>query len=159
MMSLEMWGPAADAALPLRDVHLSAAPAWWPLAPGWWFVLVAVSLLLGLGVWRWRHWRRRQTLLRAFDNALQQAASAPEQVAVMSEWLRRAARYIDPEADRLVGEAWLQFLDRDLKPPVFTGESGRLLLEGAFRPQLEQQAVNTLRGHVRRRFRQWVDSV
>ncbi len=33
--------------IPLRDLRLPETIGWWPLAPGWWFVIVL--LLVGLG--------------------------------------------------------------------------------------------------------------
>lgn len=39
--------------LELRDIHLPAPVSWWPLAPGWWLLLVALLLaVLGLVLWR-----------------------------------------------------------------------------------------------------------
>ena len=49
----------------------------------------------------------RANVARCSMQALARAASPPAQVAAMSELLRRAARRIDPQADRLQGEAWL----------------------------------------------------
>ena len=36
----------------LRDIHLAGEPSWWPLAPGWWIVIV-LSLLALYFSWKW----------------------------------------------------------------------------------------------------------
>lgn len=146
-----------DPTLVLRDIHPSPPPSWWPPAPGWW--LVAAILLLGLAVWTWRVRRRRSHRARVaalFDDALATAGSAPRAVAAMSELLRRAARRHEPDADRLQGEAWLALLDRDQQPPRFNTPEGRLLLDGAFRPELDMADVEALRRIARARFIAWM---
>lgn len=146
-----------DAPLVLRDIHPSVAPSWWPPAPGWW--LVAVALLLAVGVWVWRSQRRRRHRLRVaalFDDALANTSTAPQAVAAMSELLRRAARVRDPLADRLQGDAWLALLDRGLKQPQFDTPEGRLLLDGAFRSDVEPPDVEALRRLARARFIAWM---
>ena len=45
-------------AIPLRDLHLPDAIGWWPLAPGWWGVLVILAV--GLAYTTWRLYRRWQ---------------------------------------------------------------------------------------------------
>ena len=32
--------------LPLKDIHLPEAIGWWPLAPGWWILLLLIGLLI-----------------------------------------------------------------------------------------------------------------
>ncbi|MGW8275691.1 DUF4381 family protein [Xanthomonas axonopodis] len=120
--------------LPLRDVHLPPPPSWWPLAPGWWLVIAVVVLVVGSAwVWRWRRRRRQRRWLAAFDAELARATTPAQRLAAVSVLLRRAARRVDPQADRLQGEAWLQFLDgRKRKEPVFSQGPGRAVLEGGF---------------------------
>lgn len=143
--------------LQLKDVHPGVAPDWWPPAPGWWLLLgIVLVLALWLGRW-WLHRHRRQReLARYFDETLARAASPPAQVAAMSELLRRAARRIDPQADRLQGEAWLAFLDAGLKPPAFLHGPGALLVDGVFRPAVDPVAVEALRVIARKRYLQWM---
>ena len=123
----------ALATLVLRDVHVPASPSWWPLAPGWWLVVAAVLLVaVGVVAWRVHRHRRRQAWLRWFD-AAGKAGTPADQVAAMSERLRRAARRLDPAADRLEGEAWLAFLDGRQGGHAFSQGPGRLLLDGGYR--------------------------
>ncbi len=149
--------PQPAPTLQLKDVHPGIAPDWWPPAPGWWLLLgIVLVLTLWLGRWWSRRRRRQRELARYFDEALALAASPPAQVAAMSELLRRAARRIDPQADRLQGEAWLAFLDAGLKPPAFLHGPGALLVDGAFRPAVDPAAVEALRVVARRRYLQWM---
>ena len=162
------------ATLVLRDIHQTPAPPWWPPAPGWW--LLAAIVLLAVVGWSWfaaRRRRYRRSVAAVFDDALRAAPDAAAEVAAMSELLRRAARRRDPSADRLQGEAWLQFLDApplaaklkaqespraesDSKPQVFTQGPGRLLLEGGYRREVDPAQVTELRPLVRARFLEWM---
>lgn len=145
------------AALVLRDIHTPPAPPWWPPAPGWW-MLAAGVLLLTLAAWRWRRHRlrHRRGVERLFDEAMADARSPAERIARMSELLRRAARRRDPRADRLQGEAWRAFLDAGARTPLFDGALGELLLEGAYRPRADDDAVDRLQAAVRARFLEWM---
>ena len=144
--------------LVLRDIHVATAPPWWPPAPGWWIlaglVLVVAALLLFLA---WRRRQRRRAVARLFDDAIAKAQTPAEQVAAMSELLRRAARRIDPEADRLQGDDWLAFLDRGLQQPVFAAGAGAVLRDGAFRRDLGDAEIAGLRHVVRARFLAWME--
>ena len=143
--------------LPLRDVHLPPAPPLWPPAPGWWMVAGGVLLaLVVLCLWRWRKRRRRRAIELAFDQRLARAASPSEEVAALSELLRRAARRVDSGADRYEGEHWLAFLDNGAREPLFAGDCGRLLLEGGFRRDVSADAVQRLRQRARTRYLEWM---
>lgn len=142
--------------LVLRDLHLSTAPSWWPPAPGWWFVagalLVLAACVLGL---RLRRQRRRRRLLALFDSETS-GTDANATVAAISSLLRRAARRVDPGADRLDGQPWLDFLDQGRETRRFEGARGALLLEGTYRPGLDPDEVADLRAAARERFIEWM---
>ncbi|MGO1071960.1 DUF4381 domain-containing protein [Lysobacter sp. CA199] len=145
------------APLVLRDVHLPAAPSWWPLALGWWAVIGAVAIVaLAAYLWYRRRTKRRREIAQVFDRALAQADTPAAQVAAMSELLRRAARRRDSQADRLQGEQWLEFLDRGSKRRDFADGGGRLLLDGGYRPRVDPAQAAALREIARRRFLQWM---
>lgn len=146
---------AAQATLVLRDIHQPPAPPWWPPAPGWWWLaafIVVVSV-----VWaalRLRRRRRRAARAAVFDAALAAANTPSEAIAAMSELLRRAARQRDPSADRLHGDAWLEWLDGNERLRPFSTGPGRLLLDGGFRPDVDAAQVAALRPIAHARFLQ-----
>lgn len=143
--------------LPLRDVHEPAAPPWWPPAPGWWIVFgVLLAVVAVLVWWRWRRARRLRLAARLFDDTVAAADTPARKVAAISELLRRAARRRDPAADTLDGDDWLRLLDSGLPQPVFAEGPGALLLDGAFRPAVDGDAVDALRVAARARFLDWM---
>ena len=147
----------ADPALVLRDIHVPPPPPWWPPAPGWWalgaLLLVAVSIL---GWLAWRRRARRRALQRTFDDAMAAAPDAAARIAAMSELLRRAAIRRNPRAATLHGEAWLEMLDAGAKQALFADDDGRLLLEGGFRPDVDEAATSRLQARARQRFLEWM---
>jgi len=139
------------ATLVLRDVHVPASPSFWPPAPGWWVVFAIFALsVAGIAAWRFAVRRRRRRWQHWFD-AASEAYSAADQVAAMSERLRRAARRVDPAADRLEGEAWLQFLD-GRRGQAFSQGPGRLLLDGGYRRDVPPAELAAATAVARARF-------
>ena len=143
--------------LPLRDIHQPPAPPWWPPAPGWWWLVAVLLVLLAFAAWWWlRGRRRRAAIVRLFDERVDAAATPVERVAAMSELLRRAARRRDPAADRLQGDAWLAFLDGDTQAASangpFSAGAGRVLLDGGFRREIDDDAAAALLPLARRRY-------
>lgn len=146
-----------NASLVLRDIHQPPAPSWWPPAPGWW--VVAALLLVAIAIPSWRTWRRRQrraAFARVFDAAVDAADTPAARVAAISELLRRAARRIDPSADKLAGEDWLRFVDAG--HGGFVEGAGALLRDGAFRASVDEERVAALRTLARSRFLEWMDA-
>ena len=135
----------------LRDVHVPAAPSLWPPAPGWWLLAAAVLILSAIIGWtRWRRLRRMRAWQAMFDEACGKASPA-EQVAAISELLRRAARQVDARADKLQGDEWLRFLDGKTRSDFSEGP-GRLLLEGGYRRMVDAGELASSRDLARARF-------
>ncbi|MFT4257297.1 MAG: DUF4381 family protein [Pseudoxanthomonas sp.] len=151
MISTVMSAAMQAGELPLRDVHLPAAPPLWPPAPGWW-ILFGVLLLIALAIAAIanRRRRRRRAWKALFDEAVD-VPQAERRIAAMSELLRRVARKVDARADTLEDEAWLRFLDGD-KQRDFSQGIGRLLLDGAYRRDVDDAAVARLLPLARARF-------
>ncbi|MEO5629512.1 MAG: DUF4381 domain-containing protein [Thermomonas sp.] len=146
-----------SAPLALRDVHAGMAPSLWPPAPGWWMLSAALLVVVSaLAWWRWRKRRRHAEILRMFDAAIDRAATPSQQIAAMSELLRRAARRQNPAADRMQGDVWLGFLDEGMPKPVFLSGAGALLLEGGFRADVSTEQATALRALARERYLRWM---
>jgi len=147
----------ASDALVLRDIHQPMAPSLWPPAPGWWLVMAVIAFALAALAWiRWRRHAQRRAYARLFDTMVEHADAPSEKVAAMSELLRRAARRIDPAADKLVGDDWLDFLDHGLEQPVFAAGAGAVLRDGAYRRDISPLEVVALHSIVRARFLDWM---
>ncbi len=143
--------------LPLHDIHPGIAPSWWPPAPGWWMVAAIILMVAAVLAGWWLRRRRQQwALLNLFDEAIDGAETQAQQVAAMSELLRRAARRRDPGADRLEGDKWLQFLDDGLPGHPFTNGAGALLRDGGFRADVAEGDVAALRILARQRYLSWM---
>lgn len=146
--------------LPLKDIYLPPAPGIWPLAPGWWAVLV-LACLVGFvgGRWLWRRYRRRvyrRQLDTLFVRALATTVEPSARLAIVSQLLRRAARAASGDAaGQLTGEHWLQFLDGDDPGKPFTQGPGRALLTGPFQAKAASAlAIDALAPIARQRFMQ-----
>ncbi len=129
-------------AIPLRGLHLPDAVGWWPLAPGWWLLgaLLAVGCgLLVRSLLRHRaHAAARRRALRQLEESRSAYAYHGNPVtlgAEISELLRRTMLAYAPRAEvaGLTGDAWLEWLDRDLDQPLFREGAGRSLLDLPYR--------------------------
>ena len=143
--------------LVLRDVHAAAATPWWPPAPGWWLVFAAIGIDIAVyAFFAQRRRARRRAITRLFDDTLAGAPTPTAQIAAMSELLRRAARARNPAADRYAGQAWRDYLDAGAKQRLFDDATGALLIDGAFRRDVDADTVATLRDRARRRYLEWM---
>ena len=116
-----------------------------------------MAVLLALAaVWWMRRRRLESAVARLFDEAIDRAETPAEQVAAMSQLLRRAARRRDPGADRLDADAWLDFLDDGLAGQPFRTGAGKLLGDGGFRAEVAQAEVAALRPLARQRYLSWM---
>lgn len=144
--------------LPLRDIHLPDPIGWWPMAPGWWLLLISVLGLLITAVWLWRALTRQslKKIARRELNTLQERydLSAADKVRQLSILLRRISISAYPRAEvaSLTGNAWLGFLENHLKDRRFLQGPGRLLAEAPYRPVQEIDL-----GPLFRLCREWIE--
>lgn len=122
--------------IPLRDLHLPEMVGWWPLAPGWWFLIALASagvlylLYKQYLKWRWNAARRVALAeLARLRQAYEQGTDALVLAKALSELLRRSMLAYAPrgEVAGLTGPGWLEWLDRGLDDRPFTTGSGRNL--------------------------------
>jgi hypothetical protein len=122
--------------LPLRDLHLPHAISWWPLAPGWWFLIALAAAGLGYLLFRaykkWRWNTARRVALRELARVRGEFASGMDAVTLaieLSELLRRTMLAYAPrnKVARLTGRRWLQWLDHGLDDQPFSNGAGQAL--------------------------------
>lgn len=125
--------------LPLRDIHLPDPIGWWPLAPGWWGLLVLLTLLIGILVYVIRRRRRVRQIQLALAELTRLEAnpdlSAREKLEALSILMRRVALTLYPreEVAGRVGADWLNWLNWAAGEPLFENEAGRLITDLPYR--------------------------
>jgi hypothetical protein len=128
--------------LPLRDIHLPDPVAWLPPAPGWWLLAFAAFALPPSLIWLWRLARRttaKKLALRELERIAGAEWDANRKLQELAILLRRVCLGLYPreETAGLVGEAWLEFLDRSSNGDGFSRGVGRLLIDGPYRRRVE----------------------
>lgn len=108
----------------LHDIHLPAPIGWWPLAPGWYFLILLGFVVLALAAYFIHHHylngrakRQALQLLEQFEQEYQREHNSQLSSMKISELLRRVSLVYFPreEVASLQGESWLQFLAKNSK--------------------------------------------
>ncbi|KIZ35849.1 DUF4381 domain-containing protein [Stutzerimonas stutzeri] len=136
--------------------------SWWPPAPGWW--LLGLALLMALGLL----WRLRHRLLRRKPHVQPEPPLEPQRQEALielsrlskpyggqpaSQWLQQLngllkrlcrIRYPNDHPHTLSGRAWLAFLDN--RCPAAGLTRWMILVEGAYRAEcrLDDKAIDGL---------------
>ena len=100
----------------LRDIVTPPPVPWWPLAPGWWFLLTVLGLVAVLVAVRgWGRWRAN-----AYRRAALQALRGAADIASIAEILKRVALVAYPRTQvaSLTGSAWVAWLAETGGRPV-----------------------------------------
>lgn len=140
--------------LALKDIHLPTSINWWPLAPGWWILLLLVFLLILTWYFRsrLRAWLApgiRKISLRQLDAIVNnQHLTNQQKIQQISQLLRQSAisSTSRDQVAGLAGEQWLQFLDGDNPQRPFSTGVGRSFIDAPYQPDavLDIDAVTTL---------------
>jgi hypothetical protein len=124
----------------LNDIHLPAAPGWWPPAPGWWIVaaiVLAAIVYLCVKVYLYTKRRRLQrAIMGEFDRCVENGRNDPALLAAcLSQFLRRLALRTAPQAAAYRGEQWMSYLDEQAGSDEFSRGVGRVLLDAPYDPR------------------------
>jgi len=133
--------------LNLRDIHLPEPISWWPLAPGWWLLLVSALLILCalylvIKIYRSRQLKRDITTeLERIKQQFQQTQNKSQLAKSLSILLRRASISYYPKTNiaGLTGKHWLAYLDKTniklSEKTSFKSNAGKVLLSAPYLPE------------------------
>lgn len=136
-----------DALAELRDIHLPEAIGFWPLAYGYWVLLLLA--LVGAALWYRRY--RRFDVHRAAEQHLNQLlldyrhdSDAGKLAKAVNVLIRRTALSLKPrvEAASLTGAAWMSFVHNCAPDSgfVFSQDSQRVLTTGVYQKETSVNA-------------------
>ena len=114
--------------LDLSPVIAPDAPTWWPLAWGWWAVIITAIALIALVFFivrrRKNNQQAKQEALSYFSNRQSSNRLSPSEAQRI---LRQAALSYFPreKVAGLAGNDWLKFLDAQLKKPLFVAKQSQ----------------------------------
>lgn len=113
--------PTSDPLASLAPLRMPEAISWWPLAPGWWFVitltLVAISALLWFVIRHRRANAYRRVALKQLHRLQHTHADNPSALAQALNALLKATAlnaYPAQQCASLSGSSWLEFLNKTL---------------------------------------------
>lgn len=121
----------------LRDIHLPLDVSPFPIAYGWWLMLALIILtvlMIQFALYVRRYSKSRYALRLLRNISTLNAVYAAQQ---MSEILRRICVFKYKEAAALLGQDWLDFLNRHSKNKL-DGKSAELLLNAPYIPDNSQ---------------------
>lgn len=147
---------------PLDSLLPPIAPtpvSWWPPAPGWWLLAVAVLVISGGMLWLLKRPRRLSPRHVPSDPLREAALEELQHLGIpygreAGPWLQQInallkrlclRRYPHSQCQTLSGRAWLAFLDSRCPSAGLT--RWMVLVEGAYRPNclLDDKALESLR--------------
>jgi len=132
--------PAEDLLSQLRDIQLPGDPSWWPPAPGWWLVGLAVISLSYIVIDRILKWRRLTAPSRKFVTAMKclpthDPGQSQQNLTAISRLTRQYAitRFGRDRTAGLTGTKWLGFLDQSSNSKSFSRGPGAVLAYGPYK--------------------------
>ncbi|MEM7082517.1 MAG: DUF4381 domain-containing protein [Pseudomonadota bacterium] len=141
----------------LRDIHLPDAISWWPLAWGYWVVML---LLLATGWFMWRRYRQyavhraAMKTLRELDRRYQSHGDSHRLAREINVLLKRTLLTLQPRTQvaKLAGDAWLDRLQSTGSGFSFSDAMREVLARDIYRQTAQLDAcelVNECRRWIR----------
>ena len=128
--------------LPLKDIHLPGASLWWPPAPGWWLLLILVSVLIFYAprILRWLRWKPAKTLaLRELARIRADMDGGLDRQVVSQQISILLRRTVISYCGRVVvasisGTKWVEQLNQLSAKACFSAEQNAWLSIGQYQP-------------------------
>ena len=131
--------------LQLRDIHLPADPGFWPLAPGWWLLIVLLLILAYFVIKQVNKIRQTKHTIGLLQYNLSQLREAFNQhkdkhrlAAEISDLLKRFVRHVlhDSQAIALTGSDWINYLNNKAGSEIFS-EFEQELTQAQYSPNVD----------------------
>lgn len=134
----------------LKEIHEPAAIGVWPLAPGWWILIVCTTFIAIVTILLWRRhiqkngWKKEAVNTIAAIKKQASEQSHHQSLFLINQLIKRVAIYKcnDTSIKALTGESWGQYLVDFLNGPdtpnMFSTQQLNLLSEGLY-----QQTIDT----------------
>lgn len=107
----------------------------WPMAWGWWLVIIlSLVLLILVSVATGRYWRRRAPIRQA-RQALRQCYQQPQSghfIQQCNTLMKHVCLHFYPHAASLAGSAWLRFIQQHDTNNAITDEYGSIIAYGGY---------------------------
>lgn len=131
--------------LALKDIHLPEVILWWPLAPGWWLILILTVLLVIFfpRILRWLRWKpTRVVSLRELNQIRADRDNGLDEQRVLQGvtiLLRRTVMSYCGRAmgANLTGKRWVEQLKQLSGKDCFTAEQNEWLSIGQYQPSAQ----------------------
>ena len=146
----------ASGQLELHDIHLPEPVSWWPLAPGWWILLILIIALtiacfffIPKLIKKIKHQPASKLALIEFKNIQQLYQSQQNKqtlIESLSILLRRVCMTYDSRQNiaSLTGQAWIEKLNALSPQQELSTELTDVLLNGPYKKQHDFNAEQLL---------------
>lgn len=97
----------------LKAIHAPTDVSAWPLAWGWWVLIIAALLLVVGGILLWKRYRTFTLAKRQALQLVEQTdPDSPDAVSTLNQILKRVSRHYDGHINTasLYGEKWTDYL-------------------------------------------------
>ena len=137
----------------LKDIHMPDAIGLWPLAPGWWVVIIVTSIALVFTSYLLFKFYRSTDYKRVSKKQLslinEQAMNDTDYIKALNILLKQTALAVNSREKiaRLSANAWLEFLDKHVENKAFSQGIGQVLGQGPYQAaplDIDKKKLNLL---------------
>lgn len=133
----------------LKEIHEPTAIGTWPLAPGWWVLIITTLLFVLFTTYLWRTYRIKNAWKKEATKALTQIEKQANELShhqslhSINQLIKRIAahKHNDASLNTLTGDAWQKFMDALLNGPdtpnMLSQKQLELLAEGQYKQGID----------------------
>jgi len=131
----------------LKDIHLPNAISDWPIAFGWWTLLILIVLTIGAGLYFWRRYKAKNANKKAALQLLELTyiqfksdQNSHNFLQHSNQVLKRFCLKQYPAAVSLSGSAWTDFLIRHSEKTFFNENLVHAMSQGIYQSNCQYDA-------------------